>query len=256
MTYTSTQRPIVSRRGDGEIQVDAPGRTYSLIIGKPTSMPWQAGSFAAAGTEDAVTGSVDLLNEVDGRGCSAYASNVVINSIAFHPDGSVAIFDASYEEHCYGNVGGYSGERPAVTGQVTYYDVNEAYTFTSQAGNILGHGESKTYNDVDTVVSATYDGRNINATVVGQGDSWTIVMTPPRGLDFVTGFTYTTESSARNNVGALKVSRNGVACSQPTGHLKFSSLSIVGSTAKFSANFDIACQGSTDALTASALNAT
>jgi hypothetical protein len=224
--------PQVVRRGAG-IQVNA---GYSLIASMPLGQPWQTGTYASTRMGSATTAGVDFFG--GGRGCNQSFGVLTVNAVRLHADGSVALFDALFEQHCE------SAAAPALIGHVVYVDRSSHFTFSSDASNPIGLGQAGTYWASAADFAGTYDGRNMEATVTTGSDTWTIDMTPPRGASFLPNTSYATEGSAHNNVGVLKVTRNGVTCSQPTGHLNIQTVSFSGSSvASLGATFDLKCDG-------------
>lgn len=119
------------------------------------------------------------------------------------------------------------------------------FAFQSEPGNPVGRGESRVYSGSDSTASTSYDGRNLQLFVQQRGEAWTIEMTPPREQRFTSGSAYAIEGGARNNVGALKLTRNGAKCSRPTGHLTIDDVAFNGSAlARLDAHFDdVKCDG-------------
>jgi hypothetical protein len=214
---------------------------WTLIAAMPPGQEWHTGVFPARRFASETYGGVDFFG--DGRGCNATFGVLDVRNVRFHLDGSVADFDAFFEQHCE------QPTAPALFGHAVYTDLR-SYTFKSDATNPLTLGQSSGYHAPDSTVGVTYDGRNMHAVVVGSNNTWTIDMTPPRLDDFAAGTSYATQGGARNDVGALNVTRNGKSCSRPNGHLNIADVAFSGSTVtRLLATFDIVCQGSTGVLT-------
>jgi hypothetical protein len=144
---------------------------------------------------------------------------------------------ATVAQKCFANV---NDETPRPSNQ------NFTFSFMSQAGNVVGKGQSITYTPAESKLSAGYDGRNVVVTVGSKVDTWNLQMTPPRSADWVNGKTYDIESGARNLVAAFNLTRNGVACSRPFGQITMNNIAFSGSTlTAISMDFNnVTCQGS------------
>jgi hypothetical protein len=130
---------------------------------------------------------------------------------------------------------------------------NFSYSVSSQSGNVLGAAKPLAYASPLSGLTSAYDGRNLTLTINKYGndgqpalDSWTLQMTPPRGVNWVNGTTYHVEGGARTNVAAFNVTHNGVQCSRPFGTLKMNSVafSSFSTVTAISADFsNVTCQG-------------
>jgi hypothetical protein len=222
--------------------IASPAHATGTIVGGDTTNRQVGNAFASC------TAFLGSSNDVQSQiwfpapGIGGVVSQAFYRDVRLHNDGSVAALDAFFEQHC---------EQPTAAplfGHAVYKDLR-SYTFTSDATNPLGLGQAGGYHAPDSAINASYDGRNIHMTVIGNNDAWTIDMTPPRLLNFTSNMSFPIEGGARNNVGALNVTRNGRSCSRPTGHLNVSTVGFSGSTVStLAATFDVVCQGSAGVL--------
>jgi hypothetical protein len=246
---TTTTFQVQGRGSQAEVSVyQYAGTTlvhnWSLSAAMPGGQTWQTGTFASTRSPSTTTAGIDFSG--DGRGCNQSFGTMTVNAVRLHADGTIAKLDIWFQQQCEQTTA------PMLTGHVVFNDHSSNYTFSSDPTNKLGMGQSGTYWGADSDIVGTYDGRNVWASVAAPNDTWTIELTPPRTANFVPGTAYTVGGSAHDNVGAIHVTRNGVACTQPSGTLNMRALTISGSTVtSLSASFLIVCDGSSGGLSGS-----
>ncbi len=212
---------------------------WGLIVDVPVGQQWQAGEWPATRFRSTTTAGVDFFG--NGRGCNQVTGTLTVQGVQLRDDGSVAALHASFEQHC-------EGAAPALRGEVhvglpmappvptSRFDV------ISQPGDTLANGTNRSYTNFDSTFAGVTDGRHFDTTVVGNGDTWSIRMTPPRTETFEIGRTYDAAGSARNNLAGINLDLNGRNCGRPTGTLRIDELSTSGATvAHLRATFTVRC---------------
>jgi hypothetical protein len=210
---------------------------WVLLASMPGAQPWHTGSFATTRFPDSTHAGFDLGGGAGwGEGCNQSVGSLNVNSLVNGPDGAPIAVGMTFEQHCIDG----SGVRPGLTGSLT---LGRTYDFSSDAANLVGRGDSKSFSTSDSSITGTYDGRNTWVTVSAPAESWTIELTPPRTQDFVPGTTYGVDGSAHNNTASMKLTRNGVSCSPSSGTLRMDDVTYLNSDiSSLSASFDLVCQ--------------
>lgn len=121
----------------------------------------------------------------DGRGCSDVYGQFTIEQIEFDPSGAISVFDAHFVQRCG------SATAPRLTGKVRYQAFPLSYKFTSDPGDYIGGGVTKSYTNSTTVfklIGNTSTG--VRLTIDGRRDHWHIELAAPPGEQLKVG-TYT-----------------------------------------------------------------
>jgi hypothetical protein len=234
-------------RANGSLELDVLQQTANgsevhwatLYASMPWGQAWRTGTFPTTNSGDAT--HADLEVSLDHRSCNTSSGTMTVNAVHTMLNGVVDSVDLSFSQTC-------TNATSSLTGHLLYSQPEPLYSYNSDQGSLTS-GNSTVYAADNSTMTATYDGRSMHVTVTSQYDSWTIDMTPPRGADFLSGTSYPTEGSSRNNVGTLKASYRGFTCSNPTGHLTIASVAISGSVVtNLNAGFDLSCSNYTGAV--------
>lgn len=180
----------------------------------------------------------------DGRGCNEVYGQFSVNQIETDTSGAITVLDATYTQHCE------SATAPALKGVVKYRAHPLSYAYTSDPGDYIGQGTSKTHTGSTSTFSLGARGNGIQYGVSGKREYWTALLTPPTGEQFQAGHTYQAERSSATGVAGLDVFGDGRGCNTVTGELTITKLArgTDGAVKAFAATFVQHCEGGGPAL--------
>lgn len=181
----------------------------------------------------------------DGRGCNELYGQFTVDQIATDDSGAITLLDATYTQHCE------RADAPALKGTVKYRAYPLSYAYTSDPGDYVGQGLSRTHTgSTSTFGLSDYGDGGVQYSVSGKREYWTALITPPDGEQFTAGTTYRTEGSHGPGVAGLDVFGNGRACGQNTGELTVTKLvrGDDGTVRAFAATYVQRCGDDTSAM--------
>jgi len=178
------------------------------------------------------------------RGCNEVYGQFSINQIETDTSGAITLLDAGYTQHCE------SATAPALKGVVKYHAYPLSYAYTSDPGDSIGQGISKTHTGSTSTFSLNKYGDGVQYGVSGKREYWTALLTPPTGEQFQAGHTYQAQSSHGAGIAGLDVFGNGRGCNTVTGELTVTKLAHAtdGTIKAFAATFVQHCEGGGPAL--------
>ena len=180
----------------------------------------------------------------DGRGCNEVYGRFSVDQIETDAEGAITVLDATYTQRCE------SATAPALTGVVKYRAFPLGYSYTSDAGDWIGQGASRTHTGSTSTFSLSGTAEGVRYGVSGLREEWSASIAPPVGQRFTAGTTYPTERFRGADVGALDLGGNGRGCNGSTGEFTVGRLTLddEGTVTAFSATFVQHCEGAEPAL--------
>jgi hypothetical protein len=182
----------------------------------------------------------------DGRGCNEVFGQFTVDQIETDASGSISVLDAHFTQRCE------SATAPRLNGTVRYRAFPLSYRFTSDPGDFIGGGKSKSYTNSTTIFGLSGTTAGITYSVSGQRDDWTIELAPPVGQQLHVG-TYTdAQRSPFRDPGhpGLEVTGDGRGCNTLTGSFTITQLVVdaTGAVKALAATFEQHCEGGAPAL--------
>ncbi len=179
----------------------------------------------------------------NGRGCKRVWGSFSIRQIATDSTGKVTMLEATFVQHCG------SATAPALKGTVKFNARPLYFGFTSDPGDYLGGGASKTYYGDTSTVSLSGDDNGLRYGVSGRRDEWDVDIQAPTGGRLQPG-TYDTTRFGGTNTSGLDVSANGRGCNTSKGTLTIREITFdsAGKVATLNASFVQHCESEAPAL--------
>ncbi|WP_331747960.1 hypothetical protein OG520_40545 (plasmid) [Streptomyces sp. NBC_00984] len=224
---------------------DGAGVSWDITLAAPHGERLHPGVYREAERADSRTGWAPGLSvHGDGRACSDVYGQFSINQIQTDVSGTVTALDASFTQRCD------APDNPPLTGTVKYRVYPLSYQYSSDPGDWIGSGTSKSYTGSTTRFGLTnnYDG-TLTYTVNGKRDDWSIDLAAPKDQTLTAGRTYQSNDTGTNGAATLDASGNAHGCTS-TGEFTITRLSVdgEGNVTALAATFIQQCEGSTAAL--------
>ena len=218
---------------------------WSARLAAPSGQTLHPGTFTGAERAAFRTGLAPGLDiNGDGRGCNTLTGQFTIYQLKTDSAGNVVQIDAEAKQYC-------DNSTSALTAELRLNAKPMDLTLTSDAGDYVGQGISKTYDaSTSTFGLQAYGASGINYTVSGLGDNWQAIITPPTGGQLTKGVTYATSRMADANNAGLDFFGDGRGCNTSTGSLTINNIlrDANGNVTGLNATFVQHCEGATPAL--------
>src|SRR5262245_53565392 len=124
-----------------------------------------------------------------------------------------------------------------------------AFTVDSQAGDVIGGGQSFTFTSSNATITATGDDTALTMTTDEGTDHFSADLAAPTGGTLTVGTTYTTTKSGDVTNAGLDVSGDGHSCTTSTGTMTVHEITLTaGAIATLAVTYEQHCDGATPAL--------
>jgi hypothetical protein len=243
------------------VWVVASTATWAIDLSAPSGEQLHPGNYHDAERGPVQTGRAPGLSvSVASRGCNQVYGQFAIDQIAVDASGNIATLEATFTQECE------SAGAPPLSGIVKWNAAPLSYSFSSDPGDYIGQGLSKSYFGATTLFGLTGTTSGVTYTVSGLRDQWTVRMAPPIGGTLKRGSYKTVNSdddhqnvktdnhhksvNAENNHARLRVSGDGRACETVAGDFTVDLIQTdgAGTVTALTASFNQHCEGTAAAL--------
>jgi hypothetical protein len=226
------------------VVVERGGERWSVDLAAPRGETLHPGRYYDAERASFRTGRAPGLDvSGNGRGCNEVWGSFSIRQISTDSSGRVTMLEATFVQNCESSLA------PALKGTVRFHARPLSYAFTSDPGDYIGGGASKSYYGDTSTFSLAGGKTTVAYNVSGQRDDWGVDIKAPTGKSLQPG-TYNTTRFGGTGTAGLDVSGDGRGCNTSTGTLTIRKVTFdaAGKVARLDASFVQHCEGAAPVL--------